>query len=97
MTPREGEYLVKLLLSRNGSVSIVTLSNGSVHRVFNIVPGRDAGEQFDHISTNIAVLYEDRESDFFYASEVCEIATEDGTVCFARPALKFQTETLPDP
>ncbi|RWD81324.1 hypothetical protein [Mesorhizobium sp.] len=82
MTPREGEYAVKLLLSRNGTESVVTLSNGAVLRVLNIVPGRDAGEQFDHISTNIAVPFEDHESDFFYASEVREISTEDGTVLF---------------
>ncbi|WP_457154949.1 hypothetical protein [Mesorhizobium sp. P5_C1] len=82
MTPREGEYAVKLLLSRNGTESIVRLSNGAALRVLNIVPGRDAGDEFDHISTNIADAHVDRESDFFYASEVREIATEDGTVLF---------------
>lgn len=82
MTPREGEYAVKLLLSRNGSASFVTLSDGATCRVLNITPGRDAGEKFDHISTNVAPPQEGIESDFFYASEVREIATEDGTVLF---------------
>jgi hypothetical protein len=82
MTHREGEYAVKLLLSRNGTESIVTLGNGTVLRVLNIVPGRDAGDEFDHISTNVADAHMNGESDFFYVSEVREIATEDGTVLF---------------
>ncbi|TRC98922.1 hypothetical protein FJV76_06380 [Mesorhizobium sp. WSM4303] len=89
MTPLEGEYAVKLLLSRNGTKSIVTLSNGAVLRVLNIVPSRDAGEQFDHISTNIAIPHEDHESDFFHASEVREIATEEGAVLFRSTAAEI--------
>ncbi|MER8570337.1 hypothetical protein NKH85_20440 [Mesorhizobium sp. M0924] len=82
MTPRESEYVIKLLVSRNGSNSLVTLTNGTTHRVLNIVYGRDLGEQFDHISTNVTPPQEGLESDFFYASEVQEIAAEDGVVLF---------------
>ncbi|ESY39083.1 hypothetical protein NKK48_12000 [Mesorhizobium sp. C386A] len=82
MTPRESEYVIKLLVSRNGSNSLVTLTSGTTHRVLNIVYGRDLGEQFDHISTNVTPPQEGLESDFFYASEVQEIAAEDGVVLF---------------
>ncbi len=82
MTPRESEYVVKLLVSRNGSKSLVTLTNGTTHRVLNIVYGRDLGEQSDHISTNVTPPQDGLESDFFYASEVQEIAAEDGAVLF---------------
>lgn len=47
MTPREGQYAVKLLLSRNGTVSIVTLGNSARLRVLNITPGRDDGDEYD--------------------------------------------------
>jgi hypothetical protein len=80
MTPREGQYAVKLLLSRNGTESIVTLSNGAACRVLNVIPGRDAGDEYDHITAFIAEP--DGQNNFFYASEVREIATDDGTVLF---------------
>lgn len=82
MSPREGEYVVKLLVSRNGSETLVTLSNGVAHRVLNIAHGRDSGEQFDHISTNVAPPQEGLESDFFYTSDVQEIASKEGVVLF---------------
>jgi hypothetical protein len=82
MPPKEGEYVVKLLISRNGLPSLVTLNSGATHRVLNITYGRDLGEEFDHLDANVSPSEEGWPQEFFLASEVREITDEDGTVLF---------------
>ena len=82
MTPREGNYVVKLLYSRNGLASLVTLDDGSERRVLNIATGRDLYEEFDHITINISPPEDGWDLDLFNSSEIRQVETLDGEILF---------------
>jgi hypothetical protein len=82
LTPREGEYAVKLLYSRNGQPSLVTLGDGSTLRVINTTWGRDFDAEYDHVSANVSPFVDGWPIATFDASEICQIVDEQGAILF---------------
>ena len=70
LVPGYGIEIVELLESRDGQLTLVELSDGSTRRVFNIAYGRDAGSDWEHVSTNISPDVPGEAFDFFVTSEV---------------------------
>lgn len=85
MTPQDGESVSRILQDRCGVWSLVDLTEGLRIRVLNVAWGRDTGEDFDHITTNVSPQPQgDHTIDFFLASEVLRISdAKTGEVFFS--------------
>jgi hypothetical protein len=85
MTPKQGSAVSRLLETRSGLPSRVTLQDGKVLQVHNVAAGRDMGAEFDHFTTNISPAPSGAHTvDFFTADQVVEIvALESAEVLFA--------------
>jgi hypothetical protein len=74
MSPRDGETITRILRTRCGQWTLVTLTGGRHLRVFDIAWGRDMGDDFDHLTTNISPgPPEEHTVDFFFNSEVVDV------------------------
>jgi len=71
MNPVLGETICKILEKRSGLETLVKLDDGRKITVWNIAWGKDIGDEYDHITTNISPEPScDHTVDFFYTSEV---------------------------
>ena len=71
MHPRMAATALAILRKRDPDPTDVRLTGGRVVRVFNIAWGRDDGQDFDHITTNISPEPPGEHSiDFFLTSEI---------------------------
>ena len=86
MSPREGEQALHVLRSRDGSRSDVPLMSGRVCHVWNVAWGRDLGDDFDHVTSNISPSIAGSDADLFFTSEIETIEDEWGNVLFSRGA-----------
>ncbi len=77
MNPQQGEKILNILKERNQKISLVTLNDGKVLKVFNITWDRDIGDEYDHITTNISPGIEGEQFDFFFTKDVKEIETPE--------------------
>jgi hypothetical protein len=74
MTPSDGDTISRILQERCGQWTLVQLGDGRRFRVFDIAWGRDMGDEYDHITTNISPGPSGEHTvDFFFASEVARI------------------------
>jgi len=87
MTPREGELALTVLLARTGLLSKVTLVGGEVLEVREPTHGRDVGDLYDHLTTNIRPPRDGVSVAFFFTAEIRSIAAEDGEVLFTPTAV----------
>jgi len=72
MNPALGEAMLRLLVSRDGQDTAVRLTNGNTVLAKNVAWGRDQGEAYDHVTTNVSPP--GREPvDHFLTSEVVAI------------------------
>jgi hypothetical protein len=72
------------LQGRDGVLTEVELSNGSVLRVWNIACGYDAGDSWAHVSTNVSPDVPGEHFDFFFTQDVRSVrAPESGDVLVA--------------
>lgn len=53
VTPGLGARIVGILQSRAGRETIIEMADGHRYVVFNICWGRDMGEDWEHVTTNI--------------------------------------------
>lgn len=86
MRPDDGERALALLLARHGTLTKVVTLGGEVLDVWDVTYGRDLGDLFDHVTTNIRPPRDDRPIDFFFTSEVASIANADGEILFTSDA-----------
>jgi hypothetical protein len=84
MTRSRGDAVSLILQKHCGNWSLVELQSGQKLRVFDIAWGRDLGNEFDHITTNISPgPSDDHTIDFFFTSEVVRVEDEaTGRVLF---------------
>jgi hypothetical protein len=84
VTPSNGETVSRILQERCGQWSLVELRDGRRFRVFDIAWGRDIGDEFDHVTTNVSPGPSGEHTiDFFFTSEVGRIEEEEtGRVLF---------------
>jgi hypothetical protein len=74
MTPAEGDTVSRILQERCGQWSVVHLFDGHCHRVFDIGWGRDMGDDYDHVTTNVSPGPSGEHTvDFFFTSDVARI------------------------
>jgi hypothetical protein len=73
MTPARGEAALAILRDRNGQLTIVELASGLRCEVMNTAWGRDMGDDFDHVTTNISPGQASLLVDFFFMNEVARI------------------------
>lgn len=74
MNPEIGETICKILEKRCDLETHVKLDDGRKIVVWNIAWGKDIGDEYDHITTNISPDPDCGHTvDFFYTSEVVEV------------------------
>lgn len=74
MTPAEGDTVSRILQERCGQWSVVHLFDGHRYRVFDIGWGRDMGDDYHHVTTNVSPGPSGEYTiDFFFTSEVARI------------------------
>ncbi len=80
------DYPSRILQERCGKWTLVELNANRCLRVFDIAWGRDTGNRFDHITTNISPgPIEPHSIDFFYTSEITRITVpETAEILFVR-------------
>jgi hypothetical protein len=76
--PELAARIVPILRDRDGHLTLVTMADGRVLKVFNIAWGQDAGEDYEHVTTNISPSIEGQVVDFFLTSEVANISIPAG-------------------
>ena len=86
MKPDTEDRASKVLQERCGRWTLVELTEGRTFRVFDVAWGRDMGDEFDHITSNISPGPKEPHSiDFFFTSDVIRITDpQSGTVLFSR-------------
>lgn len=84
MKPGTEDRASKILQERCGLWTVVELTENRSFRVFDIAWGRDMGDEFDHITTNISPGPKEPHSiDFFFTSDVIRIVdAETGAILF---------------
>jgi hypothetical protein len=84
MNPDTEDIASQVLQERCGRWTTVELTENRSFRVFDIAWGRDMGDAFDHITTNISPGPKELHSmDFFFTSDVIRIIdSETGAVLF---------------
>lgn len=89
ITPGRGEHLVRLLRSRDGRLTRVTLTSGETLDVYDIASGRDLGAEWEHVTTNCSPPVEGRPIHSMTTSEIVRIeAPETGAVLFEHAGSK---------
>ena len=74
MDSAQAERALQVLRGRSGQRTEVTLSSGRQIVVWNVAWGRDEGDEFDHLTTNISPEpAEPHEVDFIFSSEISTI------------------------
>ena len=62
---------LEVLRKRSPQITDVRLGDGRVLRVHNVAWGRDRGDDYDHVTTNISPSpSEEHTVDFFFTSEI---------------------------
>ena len=64
---------MRILESRDGRASIVELASGERLKVHNIAWGRDMGEDWEHITTNVSPDVPGESIDWFLTSDVVRV------------------------
>ncbi len=82
MTPREADYVIRMLHSREGLITHVRCSDGEVRRVINVDNCRDKGDDFDHLQINVRPFAEGWEQDFIFVNDIVEITDEEGSLLY---------------
>ena len=84
MKPETEDRASRILQERSGRWTLVELTGNRSFRVFDVAWGRDMGDEFDHITTNISPGPKEPHSlDFFFTSDVLKIIDpESGDVLF---------------
>jgi len=82
MKPNLADKALQLLRARSGVRTDVTLTDGRTVPVWNVAWGRDIGDDYDHVTTNISPAPPTEDQvDFFYTDEIMVIVDpESGTV-----------------
>ena len=62
--------IVQLLSERDGVHTVVRMIDGRSFHVLNIAWGRDEGEDYEHVTTNISPPVEGQDIDFFLTGDV---------------------------
>ena len=71
LDPKTAETALKILRRREPFATTVQLSGDRTITVFNVAWGRDMGEEYDHVTTNISPEPDGEHSiDFFHTSEI---------------------------
>ena len=73
ITPGLGAQIIEILRKRDGQRTDVEMISGERFSVFNIAWGRDFGEDWEHVSTNISPSVRGESFDFFFTSEVARL------------------------
>jgi hypothetical protein len=85
VSPEHAARIIPLLRNRDGQLTIVTMSDGRVFKVFNVAWGKDEGEDYEHVTTNISPSIESQTVDLFLTSEVAGISVpESGELLWSR-------------
>ena len=58
------------------------MNDGRTFRVFNVAWGRDTGEHFDHITTNVSPRISEEAVDLFNTSQILSLSDESGTILY---------------
>jgi len=82
MTPREADYVIRILRLRGGFMTLIRCADGEILRVLNVSNGRDLGDDFDYLLLNITPPVEGLEFDFIRVNDVVEITDEEGTILY---------------
>lgn len=72
--PPADEAVIALLVAREGLETVVRLRDERIYRVHDIAWGYDCGDEYAHVTTNVSPGLEGDQIDFFFTSEVKEIA-----------------------
>lgn len=67
------DALIRLLVARDGRLTVAVLNDGSEAVFSNIAWGYDLGDQYAHITTNISPNVEGLEVDFFFTNELRDL------------------------
>ena len=73
ITPGLGARIVDILESRAERETKIEMADGQTYVVFNICWGRDMGEDWEHITTNISPDIKGASLDFFLTSGVTKL------------------------
>jgi len=71
--PKEAEQALSILRSRDHQPTLVRLQDGSEEVVYNVASGRDLGNPYDHVTTNISPFRDDAEFSFWFTHQLIEI------------------------
>ena len=78
MDPQSAITALTILKKRDPDPTDVQLEDGRVLRVYNVAPGRDLGDEFDHVTTNISPSPAcDHTVDVFYTNEIAGLVDPD--------------------
>ena len=87
-----GAPVRKLLESRKGLRTVVRLASGEAIDVYDVSWGRDFGDVWEHVHTNVMPPTPDRSHHFFHLSEVESVCDPDtGEVLVAQQARPGET------
>ncbi len=75
--PGKGAAIAGLLADRQGIPTDVRLRDGTLHRVINSSIGRDIGEDWEHVLTNVTPVVEMAPKAWFLTSEVVTVSDPD--------------------
>ena len=86
MTIELVDPVLEALQARCGSLTVATLADGQSIEIHNVAWGRDMGELFDHITTNISPAPDSPHTvDFFTTDKVLLlVAQESGSVLYRK-------------
>ena len=81
MDPQAAANALAILRKRDSLPTDVRLSDGRSVRVLNVAWGRDLGDEFDHVTTNVSPSLDSEDTiDIFYTSEIEALSDpESGT------------------
>jgi len=81
-------HIIEIFKLLDAQEAIVTLCDGRVLKVWNIVWGYDESDDFAHITTNISPTKEGTSIDSFYTNEIKTIANNGGQIFSSDEKLK---------
>ena len=82
---RDGS-LIRLLLSRDGVLTVAVHKDGTEFVFSNIAWGYDLGDEYAHITTNISPRIEGLSEDFFFTNELVDLRDHElGYSLFSLP------------
>jgi hypothetical protein len=81
MKPHFSDKALQLLRDRDGIRTDVMLADGRTAAVWNIAWGRDIGDDYDHVTTNVSPAPPaEHQVDFFYTHEIAAIVDPESGI-----------------